>query len=167
MAAVTDVELARLVGRLREEVARLIGGELADVDANTNFMDLGFDSILAVQLVRRLATTWGVARGDARCFSIRRCASWPLTWPRSVLRWLAPRWWTPRARRRRVTFDPRSATWQQWPRQSLAASAGVAAIAVVGVALRFPGAETPEAFWELLATGATRWSDRCQASDSP
>ncbi|MBI2684239.1 MAG: SDR family NAD(P)-dependent oxidoreductase [Actinobacteria bacterium] len=29
----------------------------------------------------------------------------------------------------------------------------MAAIAVVGVALRFPGAETPEAFWQLLAAG--------------
>ena len=132
---------------VRNRVARILG-LAAGPDAATGFAELGMDSLMAVELRRQLEQDCGCGLPATLAFeypTVDRLAGYLLN---EVLGWLPCR---------RSTAQGADA---QRPAD------GEDAIAVVGMACRFPGAETPEAFWQLLHGGvdmvrevpAERWN---------
>ncbi|MBI2684240.1 MAG: SDR family NAD(P)-dependent oxidoreductase, partial [Actinobacteria bacterium] len=169
------VAQAALAARTNEVVRRLFARFLRlapdELGETTNFMDLGFDSILALQIQRALAQETGL---DLPTTLLLEHASVARLSQHLVARYaqpLAARWGLAattstsrdesagRAPARSASVATNVTTGEPAPRDMAAVtsgvaesihsptSSGVAAIAVVGVALRFPGAETPEAFW--------------------
>jgi acyl transferase domain-containing protein/acyl carrier protein len=128
-----------LQAMVRERVARVLGLESGQpLPLERGFAELGMDSIMAVELKGRLQDTLGLKLPATLAFNFSNLQS--LTEHLSTLIEAGlPRATTPEPRRRRQSDEP---------------------IAIVGLACRFPGgADTPEAFWELLRDGVDATSE--------
>ncbi len=167
--------LGELQTRAREfliaEVARALALSPADIDPQTNFMDLGFDSLLALQVQQVVETATEVTLPPTVLFehssierlsahlaekygeAIRRHLGSAGPAPASVL---PPRVAAEEAAGRKLVAEV--ARLPPQPGGSLATSATSLLppandLAVIGLACRFPGAATPEQFWDNLRAG--------------
>lgn len=121
-----------------------LGRDPRDLDPDAGFFALGLDSALAIQLARDLSAALGRPLPDTLVFDFPT--------PRALAAGLAG------------------------PAPAPAAPAGLARepVAIVGLALRVPGADDPDALWDLLASGrdplgpvpADRW-DPADWPDAP
>ena len=120
-------------------IARLLGVATIEIDINRAFEFFGIDSIVVVQLADELTQWLGRPLPPTLLYNFPDIAS--------LSRHLA------------------GASLEN---QQPASTAGAhEAIAIVGVGLRFPGADTPQEYWEQLLRGAdlveevptTRWAD--------
>ncbi|MFI2617283.1 SDR family NAD(P)-dependent oxidoreductase [Streptomyces sp. NPDC018584] len=160
---VVVAELAQLTGRARAEaaathVARILAGVLGHDDArsvrrDTGFFDLGLDSIAAVDLVARLSGAFGTSLLPADVFdhpTVTELAAFLLT--RSASEQAAPRpARLPRDHRPVAAERPRLPR-EEKEEQPRGPGAGEP-VAIVGMAGRFPGADSVEDLWDLLCEG--------------
>ena len=109
------------------EAARLLGGTAPE--AEQGFFDAGMDSLAAVELARRIGRAVGVVLPSTIAFDHPT----PVALTAALRAAMAPAASVPPVVRRAA--DPTDA------------------IAVVGMACRLPGADSPEALWELLDAG--------------
>lgn len=105
--------------------SQLLG--IVPVGRDDNFFDLGGDSLLAMQTVTRLRVEHGIEVPVTRVYMHPTAAAFAA-----------------------ALHDPTHATH---PAQASRPLRQDEPIAVIGMALRFPGAETPEAFWHNLRHG--------------
>ncbi|ATO13294.1 polyketide synthase [Micromonospora sp. WMMA2032] len=138
LAALTPAERRDTLGDLvRAEIAAVLGHDDADaVPARRAFRDLGFTSLSAVELRNRLAAATGLTLPATLAFDHPNPEALAAHLVTELSGGSAATTDTPV---RPVDDDP---------------------IAVVGVACRFPGgADSPDAFWRLLADGVDAMSD--------
>ncbi|WP_205873803.1 type I polyketide synthase [Mycobacterium camsae] len=124
-----------VVDYLRDVVAEVTRVDAAEIRDEAGFFDLGMDSLMAVELRRRVEHGVGKALPATLAMDYPRLvdvADYLLT---DVLHLSAPA--------TAKTAAPVTAT----------AASVDEPIAIVAVACRFPGASDPEAYWELLANG--------------
>ena len=126
---------AHLSGHVQQAVAKVLGmTELPD--PVVGFAELGMDSLMALELRRRLEGDVGCALPATLAFeypTVDELASYLL---KEVLALVAPA-----AGATDDSMKARDGLSLQEP------------IAVISMACRFPGADTPEAFWQLLRDG--------------
>ncbi len=127
-------ERSRLLAKLvRAEVARVLGYASAEaIDANQTFQDLGFDSLMAVEMRNRLDEATG----------LRLPATLAFDYPNPAV--LADYLLNEIEGRRTETVVPAAtrATFEE-------------PIAIVGMSCRYPGgASSPERLWQLVLAGA-------------
>ncbi|MCG7596928.1 type I polyketide synthase [Mycobacterium sp. PSTR-4-N] len=121
-----------LIGYLRDAVAEVTRVDVAEIREDAGFFDIGMDSLMAVELRRRIET--GVGREIP--------ATLAMDHPRidAVADYLLG--------------DVLGLTDAPTERPvTVAAARTDEPIAIVAVSCRFPGAPDPEAFWEVLAGG--------------
>ncbi|OEJ47678.1 hypothetical protein AR457_29550 [Streptomyces agglomeratus] len=153
----------------RAEVTRLLAAQLGHADSaavreDVGFFDLGLDSIMAVDLTVRLAESFGTTVQVADVFdhpTVTQLAAFllsvPATTGTSPSKGAAP----PRpAGAPAAPVLPPPADGVAGQNTTAGAAAGAAAaeavpepIAIVGMAGRFPGADSAEELWELLRDG--------------
>ena len=149
VAAVRALPANRRLEHLRDYLQQTVGrilGMTDQPDRTIGFSDLGMDSLMALELRRRLEREMGQPLPTTLAFeypTVDALATYLLT---EVL-----------------------ALTQAPPAAATAPKADLSdhePIAVLSIACRFPGADTPEAFWQLLCDGvdatreipAARWS---------
>ncbi|GAB3227114.1 hypothetical protein GCM10027447_17910 [Glycomyces halotolerans] len=121
-----------LLEHLRAAAAEFLLVEPAEVDADGDLLEIGFDSVTLTELAERLNDTLGLDLLPTVFFehpTLRRCAE-------HLRDSQAPQPTEPAAP---APTEPAADTHD---------------IAIVGMAGRFPGADDPDRFWELLRTGA-------------
>ncbi|MBI2701341.1 MAG: SDR family NAD(P)-dependent oxidoreductase [Mycobacterium sp.] len=126
-----------VVDYLRDVVAEVTRVDAAEIRDEAGFFDLGMDSLMAVELRRRVEHGVGKALPATLAMDYPRLvdvADYLLT---DVLQLSAP------ATAKTARPAPAAAT----------ATPVDEPIAIVAVACRFPGAADPEAYWDLLANG--------------
>ncbi|HSV68388.1 MAG TPA: SDR family NAD(P)-dependent oxidoreductase [Mycobacteriales bacterium] len=145
----------RHVGR---RLAAILGyDEGASVREDTGFFDLGLDSIMAVDLTRELSADYGVELTISDAFDhptvtalaelvVARVAPAVLAAPPAA---------APPAAAPAVTAPAAAATARPMPAEPAtpAMPASREPIAIVGMAGRFPGADSVEELWDLLREG--------------
>ncbi|MFI0943175.1 SDR family NAD(P)-dependent oxidoreductase [Streptomyces sp. NPDC021020] len=127
---------ADLLALTRTEAARLLGrdGGAGQVDPERNFRDLGFDSLLSVELRNRLKAATGIPLPAGVVFD------YPT--PAALAEYL----------RDRTAGRPGKDTTD--PRQGPSAATDADPIVIVGMGCRFPGGiDSPEQLWEAVAGG--------------
>ncbi|MFJ9818067.1 SDR family NAD(P)-dependent oxidoreductase [Streptomyces sp. NPDC101151] len=180
-ACVAD-ELAALAPKAREEairghVRRLLAEQLghAEPDAvreDAGFLDLGLDSIMAVDLSERLSTVFGLGFQVADVFNhptVRELSRFLLERPSALPSSVTP-----------PQPAPPPSPDAPLPRPSAVAVPHPAAddrepIALVGMAGRFPGADSVDELWDLLSEGRDgvgtvppgRWDEELVHSTGP
>jgi amino acid adenylation domain-containing protein len=159
----------RLEDHLAAELGTVLGMAPQQIDRQTNFMELGFDSLMAVKLQGALAEASGVRLDPTLLFehpSIRELAEHlAAEHAEAFERMLGGRAAEPTGRPEVVEAgglapalpDPPAPVFPPPAERLRGASPAVdrtgREVAVVGLACRFPGAGTPEAFWELIRGG--------------
>ncbi|QMU77448.1 SDR family NAD(P)-dependent oxidoreductase [Streptacidiphilus sp. PB12-B1b] len=118
---------AALLKRVGREVAGLLGRS-GPVPEDGAFLDLGFDSVTAVELRNRLARQTGLPLPSTTVFD------YPT--PAALADFL----------RKRLTDQPTPE-----PEPDAAGSSADDPVVIVGMGCRYPGAETPDQLWELLS----------------
>ncbi|WP_146057350.1 type I polyketide synthase, partial [Streptomyces sp. SM12] len=150
--------------RLAEVWEDVLGIE--GVGSRDNFADLGGTSLMALQLVKRIQKTFGIAVSPVSLFEA------PTVQTMAALLDRTAGTTEPDAAPRSRTA-PAARTGRTRPRRDTPEGehGGVEPIAVVGLACRFPGAPGPEEFWRNLADGVesvTRFTeDELRASGVP
>jgi acyl transferase domain-containing protein/acyl carrier protein len=114
---------------LTEHLALMLEIEPSELDIQSRFSDCGLDSARATNLILDLATALG------------RQLSPTLIWDFPTIEALA--------NHLAGTEQKQTARTNRKPQKS-----ETEAIAIVGIACRFPGANSPSAFWQLLQSGA-------------
>ncbi len=135
LAALPSDERAGVVtGLVRAHAAVVLGhGSAQDVDPGRAFRDLGFDSLTAVELRNRLGAVTGLRLPATVVFDYPT----PAALAGFVLS--------------RLVGEQASTT--QAASVPVRAVAGDDPVVIVGMSCRFPGAESPQAFWDLVAGG--------------
>jgi acyl carrier protein len=138
--------LAHLRDRVQQVVQAILG--MADrPDRTTGFADLGMDSLMALELRRYLEHNLQCQLPTTIAFeypTVDELADY-------LLDHIAAS--NPRAEEEAATIEP------DMPLSTRTAPPLEEPIAVISMACRFPGADTPEAFWQLLAAGVDRVSE--------
>ncbi len=132
-------KLARVpAGERRELVTDIVRGEVAavlghtsgrEIDPRRTFKDLGFDSLTSVDLRNRLAAVTG----------LRLPATMVFDYPDATA--LAG-----------FLLEGLGDTTTPVTTRAVVAEASAEPIAIIGMACRFPGADSPEALWDLVAS---------------
>jgi acyl transferase domain-containing protein/acyl-CoA synthetase (AMP-forming)/AMP-acid ligase II len=131
----------------------------AQVDMFRNFHDLGLDSAAAVQLAERLGASAQQKLPPTLLFEYQTPAALA-DYLRDQVRPVeaaAPAWTAQSAPRTALRFDAPKPATQQFREHD---------IAIIGIACRIPGANTPEEYWNMLIEGRSaigevpvdRWS---------
>ncbi|HVU25846.1 MAG TPA: SDR family NAD(P)-dependent oxidoreductase [Opitutus sp.] len=133
----------RLLAEVRTQVARVLGLDgPGRVDPAQGFFALGMDSLTSVELRNRLQARLGRPLPSTLAFDAPTAEK--------LAAFLAGLWEETKSE------TERGSTAISTPGAggaSAAADGDDGAIAIVGLALRFPGASTPEQLWELLRNG--------------
>ncbi|WP_394814039.1 type I polyketide synthase [Streptomyces litchfieldiae] len=137
LGALSEAEQEReLLDLVREQAAVVLGHSNANsIEANRAFLEIGFNSLSAIELRNNLTGATGLRLPSTLLFNAPT--------PTSLARYL----------RTELLGAPGTAT----PDAPVAVAAGAAdePIAIVGIGCRFPGGvESPEDLWELLAAGS-------------
>jgi amino acid adenylation domain-containing protein len=150
---------------LAAQLAKALGLPAAEIDPQTNFMELGLDSLMAVRIKREIEESAGLSLDPTLLFehpSLEELAAHLVAAHGEAFQRLLGERPAPAA-------PPVVATGR--PEPALAAAAGAVGdndVAIIGLGCRLPGAATPDELWELLRTGvdvitevpAQRWSWR-------
>jgi len=185
----------RMRDRLRGEVAQLLDLSKADVPADVNLMEIGFDSIMATRLASLLSERLGAVIAPSTVFARptieELVAEFASSAPDACRRWVGA-----------SIVDQPSAKQSSYPTSagrphgsadyespfanttarvdtSAMATAGTptADVAIIATACRLPSADSPEAFWRILRDGRSlfaklpaerlEWSGIGAASELP
>ncbi|WP_330276271.1 SDR family NAD(P)-dependent oxidoreductase [Lentzea sp. NBC_00516] len=134
----------RLTAQVRETVAQLLKTDPADIDLDTHFPAFGFESISLASLAQELGGRLGIDLSPAVFFQHPNI--------RGLVGRLAQEIGTS-APAGLVPAVPSSLP-QALPAALPPAEQETDAVAIIGVAGRFPGADDPDALWERLREGA-------------
>ena len=121
---------------LREAVAEITRVDVAEVREEAGFFDLGMDSLMAIELRRRLEQGVGAELPATLAMDYPRLSDVADYLLGDVL-----------------NLNERSAERTAAQPVSPAASAADEPIAIIAVACRFPGAADPDSYWDVLAGG--------------
>ncbi|MEU3645654.1 SDR family NAD(P)-dependent oxidoreductase [Lentzea sp. NPDC034063] len=147
-AAVTDAkdgaDRDRLTAQVRETVAALLKTDPADIDLDTHFPAFGFESISLASLAQELGGRLGIDLSPAVFFQHPNI--------RGLVGRLAEEVGTS-APAGLVPAVPSSLP-QALPAALPAVEQETGAVAIIGVAGRFPGADDPDALWDRVREGA-------------
>jgi amino acid adenylation domain-containing protein len=150
--------------QVAETIAQHLGAEVDEVFRARSFLDLGLDSIGARSLARTVGTVFGTSISPTAFFShptlgglvahIATVASGRLITDERISERLgtAP----PSAEPFRVVADKPVSVACTTPAASRESVHQNGAVAIIGMACRFPGADDCDAFWETLAAGQDR-----------
>ncbi|ACB75246.1 type I polyketide synthase [Opitutus terrae] len=140
----------RLLAEVRTQVAGVLGLDHAErVDPAVGFFALGMDSLTSVELRNRLQTRLGRALPSTLAFDHPTAEK---------LAAFLGSLWDP-ASPERATRTGTDLPVAQSPGAATAGHEASPPLAVIGYALRFPGADTPEKLWELLRQGVDAISE--------
>ncbi|OBI81017.1 type I polyketide synthase [Mycobacterium sp. 1245805.9] len=128
-----------VVDYLRDAVAEVTRIDPAEIREEAGLFDLGMDSLMAVELRRRLERAVGAELPSTLAMDYPRITDVANFLVNDVLSLDAP--------------APAAATAQPVPAAAAVTARTDEPIAIVAVACRFPGAPDPEAYWELLSGG--------------
>ena len=147
----------------RAEVARQLAGHLGHGDASrigmrVGFFDLGLDSITAVELATGLRDAFGVALAGPDLFdhpTVEQLAAHLLELPPAGIPAAPAAHPAPAARTASAVAvtEPRGTAAAAEPAEPAGPAGPAEPIAIVGMAGRFPQADSVEDFWDLLQTG--------------
>lgn len=132
----------QLAAYITELVADILDLEPAAVAPDQGFFEMGFSSLQAIELRNRLNQSLGVTLHPTATFKYPTLTALVDYLATAVL----PKPPTAPAR------QPGGAEQSEQP-QSAAANHITEPIAIIGLGCRFPGADSPAAFWSLLANG--------------
>ncbi len=121
---------------LRETVAEVTRIDVADIREDAGFFDLGMDSLMAIELRRRLEQSIGRELPATLAMDHPRLSNVADYLLSDVL-----------------NLSERTAAAPAVTPAVSSASAGDEPIAIIAVACRFPGAPDPDAYWQVLSGG--------------
>ncbi len=127
---------------LRDAVAEVTRIDASEIREEAGFFDLGMDSLMAVELRRRLEQSVGRELPATLAMDYPRLTDVADYLLGDVL-----------------NLNERAAARASAQPASLATSATDEPIAIIGVACRFPGAPDPEAYWRVLSEGVDAISE--------
>lgn len=135
---------AQVAETLRELLEEVLATRLPDGSARRSLPDLGIDSLLSVELSQKITRRLGIPCRSTVAFDFPSLDALTAD--------LVARCTQSGARREEEAApDPREAH-------------GIDAIAIVGMACRLPGADSPQALWAMLQDAAVSGSDAIQAA---
>jgi acyl transferase domain-containing protein/acyl-CoA synthetase (AMP-forming)/AMP-acid ligase II/acetylornithine/succinyldiaminopimelate/putrescine aminotransferase/predicted amino acid dehydrogenase len=169
---ISSTSLAELQQHARDflvvEVARALHLSPADIDPQTNFMELGFDSLLALQVQQAVETAADITLPPTVLFehpSIEHLsAHLSQAHSEAVRRHLGQAHTlatenTENTEKNENIFSSVSSVTSVANSPAFGGKTGHEDLAVIGLACRFPGATTPEQFWDNLRAGRVQLGD--------
>ncbi|MBX9791602.1 MAG: SDR family NAD(P)-dependent oxidoreductase, partial [Pirellulales bacterium] len=150
--AVTDAGLRdQLIDRIIQEFAKTLGQPTDEIELDANVMDLGFDSILAIQFNRRFASLLGEPLPPTLLFQHPTATS--LAEYLVANKGVQVTKLLQNGTETQASNAPRHAEISTTPLLNITVEPTTPPIAIVGIGLRLPGAETTDEFWSLLREG--------------